>query len=158
MSQVSSITIQVSPSDHDVQPYRYSRTPVESIELVVGHGIQGDLKAGKNPKRQVNIMTAETLEQLGREGFQTAPGQMGEQIIVSGLDVNGLASGDRLQIGTAVIEIHERRNGCAWFEQIQGLSPKLAAGRLGQIAFVVESGTVKLGDTVSVVQAVATAG
>jgi len=98
-------------------------------------------------------MTAETLAQLGREGFQTAPGQMGEQIIVSGFDVNGLQPGDRLQIGTAVIEVYDRRNGCGWFEQIQGLSPQLSTGRLGQMAFVIESGTVKLSDEVRVATA-----
>lgn len=152
MSHVSSITIQITPSDHDAQPYHYSRTPAEAIELVQGHGIQGDLKAGKNPKRQINIMTAEALAQLGKEGFQTAPGQMGEQLVVSGFDVNTLKSGDRLHIGTAVIEIGEPRKGCAWFQQIQGLSPALAAGRLGQMAYVIESGTVKLGDSVSLAE------
>ena len=153
MSSISSITIQTSPSDHDSQPHHYSRTPVQAVELIQGHGIEGDLKAGKHPKRQINLMTAETLEELGREGFQTAPGQMGEQIIVSGFDVNGLQPGDRLEIGSAVIEIHERRNGCSWFEKIQGLSPQLATRRLGQIAFVIESGTVKLGDEVRVATA-----
>lgn len=148
MSSITSITIQTTPSDHDATPHAYSRTPVESIELVKGHGIQGDLKAGKNPKRQINIMSAEALEQLSQEGFQTAPGQMGEQVVVSGFDVNPLQPGDRLHIGTALIEISDRRNGCAWFEKIQGLSPKLAAGRLGQMAFVIDSGTVKLGDSV----------
>jgi len=153
MSSITSITIQTTPSDHDSLPYQYSRTPVESVALILSHGIDGDLKAGKNPKRQINIMTAETLEQLGREGFQTAPGQMGEQIIVSGFDVNGLQPGDRVQIGTALIEVDKPRTGCAWFEKIQGLSPKLAAGRLGQIAFIIGSGTVKLGDSVRIVEA-----
>lgn len=150
MPTVTSITIQTTPSDRDAQPPYFSRTPVQNVELVAGHGIQGDLKAGKNPDRQINLMSAETLAQLATEGFSTAPGQMGEQMVVSGLDLDALQPGDRLRLGTALIEIHGPRRGCSRFEAIQGLSPKLAAGRMGQMAFVVESGTVSVGDAVGV--------
>ncbi|MCU0475712.1 MAG: MOSC domain-containing protein [Anaerolineae bacterium] len=153
MPTIQTLTIQLTPTDRDASPLRYSRTAVESVVLTVGHGIEGDLKAGKNPKRQINLMSAEALDSLKAEGFTTEPaGQLGEQMRVSGLDVDGLPVGARLRVGSAVIEIAEPRRGCGKFEQAQGLSPQRAAGRLGQMAFVVESGTVRLGDAVDVLQ------
>ncbi len=75
----------------------YLRVPLTQTRLVVDYGIVGDAKGG-SPKRQLNLMAAESLQQLAQEGFRTAPGQMGEQLVVSGLDLDRLPCGTRLQI------------------------------------------------------------
>ena len=129
----------------------YLRVSVTEAELVAGRGIKGDLKGVAN--RPLNIMTAETLAVLTGEGFQTGPGQMGEQIVFSGLDVDALAEGDRVQIGDeAVVEIIKPRTGCDRFEHIQGRNPSLVQGRMGQMAKVVVGGVIRVGDTVKVLQ------
>jgi len=131
------------PGDH------YLRIPLDSANLVNGYGIEGDRKGG-NPKRNLNIMSYETLEALREEGFSTSPGQMGEQIVIRGLDVGKLAVGDRLQIGeAAIVEVVNHRTGCQRFEHIQGKSPQQAAGRMGIMAKVVTEGTISVGDSVS---------
>jgi len=128
----------------------YVRIPVKSAQLIADYGIEGDRKGG-SPKRQLNIMSRETLDALSQNGLKIAPGQMGEQLIVSGMDVAALNPGDRVQMGdSAVIEVMEMRNGCARFEQIQGHDPKTLKGQLGIIARVVTSGTIKIGDGVRV--------
>ena len=71
----------------------YLRIPLDSANLVTGYGIEGDCKGG-NPKRNLNIMSFETLEELHKEGFKIQPGEMGEQLIVKGLDVGELKAGD----------------------------------------------------------------
>jgi MOSC domain-containing protein YiiM len=135
-----------SPKDH------YSRIPLETAELVVGHGIEGDTK-GSNPKRQLNVMSFEALQQLGSEGFSVAPGQMGEQIIIKGLNLNDLAEGECLQIGDeAVIEVISYRTGCDRFEALQSKPREDAKGRLGVMAGVVTSGTIRIGDKVKVLE------
>jgi MOSC domain-containing protein YiiM len=136
---------QLHPKDH------FSRVPLQTANLIEGNGIEGDLK-GDNPKRQINIMTRETLDELAAEGFQTAPGQMGEQIVVSGLDVNTLPEGAQIQLGDAVIEVYKPRTGCERFEAIQGLPPKQAANRLGVIVGVIKSGTIHVGDPVALLE------
>lgn len=152
MSEVYSLVYQPSPSEH-VEPYRYNRVPVQQVNLMAGHGIEGDLKAGHHPDRQLNIMSYEIVQQLKAEGFKAEPGELGEQIIVRGLDVSTLAAGDRIQLGeSAVAEIVKPRTGCDWFEQIQGKSRSLVQNRLGVMARVVESGIVKVGDPVRVVE------
>ena len=129
----------------------YLRVPLQNTKLVVGHGIEGDAKGGSG-NRQLNVMTAETMTDLSGEGFQATPGKMGEQLIVSGLDVDLLSAGSRLQFGNqAVIEIVEPRTGCGKFEKYQGKLRGEAAGRLGMIAKVVTGGEITVGDLVVVV-------
>ncbi len=128
---------------------RYARVAVERVRLVEFHGIEGDAK-GNATKRQLNVMLAETLAALGEEGFQVQPGQMGEQIILAGLDPAALVEGARIKLGTAIIEIGIPRTGCARFEMIQGQSRTLAQGRLGSLATVATTGDVAVGDAVEV--------
>ena len=131
---------------------RYSREPVERVRVVEFQGIEGDMKGGSTD-RQLNVMHAEVLAELGTEGFQVAPGQMGEQIVFAGVDPAALVAGARLRLGTAVIEVVEPRTGCARFEMIQGKPRGDAKGRLGVIARVVSGGQVAVGDAVEVLPA-----
>lgn len=154
MSHIHSLVYAPDKSEHQ-PPYHYNRVPVERINLIAGHGIEGDFKAGRHPARHLNVMTHETLLELAAEGFKTGPGEMGEQIVVSGVDVGSLSPGDRLRFGAdAVIEVTEARTGCSWFEQIQSKSPQDAAGRMGVMAKVIQSGEVRAGDTVTVLETV----
>jgi MOSC domain-containing protein YiiM len=151
---IAHLLYQPAPSE-DKEPYGYVRIPRDTVTLIAGHGIEGDRKAGKNPKRNLNIMASETVKALAAEGFKTQPGEMGEQIQLSGIDVNALKRGDRLQIGSAIVEITMPRTGCAWFEKIQTHSPKTVQGRLGQMASVIEGGEIRVGDPVRVLEQVA---
>lgn len=147
MIRVASIVYKPKGTDPDLENH-YHRIPLNSANLIAGHGIEGDRKGG-HPKRNLNIMSFETLEALREEGFGTLPGQMGEQIVVQGLDLGELAEGDRLQIGDhACVEVINHRTGCQRFERIQGKSPQLAAGRMGVMAKVVTGGTIAVGNPV----------
>src|SRR5438067_1179186 len=133
-------TTNVRPED------RYARVPIESTELVAGRGIDGDRK-GRFEARQINLMSVETLEVLSREGFKTGPGEMGEQIVVRGLDVDRLKPGDRVKLGeSSVLEVDKARTGCDRFERIQGQPKSRVAGRLGQMMRVVAGGAIRVGD------------
>ncbi len=144
--------------DYVETPDHYLRVPVSTAELVAGHGIRGDRK-GSQPERGLNVMSAEILADLAREGFQTGPGQMGEQLVLAGLDFSTLAEGARLRLGeaasTAVIEFVKNRTGCDRFEHIQGRSRESVAGRLGFMARVVAGGRIQVGDAVSVLETAA---
>jgi MOSC domain-containing protein YiiM len=100
-------------------------------------------------------MSQDVLAQLAGEGFQTGPGQMGEQMVIAGLRVESLNEGDRLHIGpAAVLEVMKLRYGCDRFQAIQGRSPDTVDGRLGILARVLTGGPVRVGDEVRVAQAV----
>lgn len=130
------------PADH------FARVTVAAAILVVDFGIDGDAKGGSD-KRQLNVMTAETLAQLRAEGFLTAPGELGEQIVVAGVDEATLVPGSRLLLGeSAVIEVTMPRTGCDRFAHIQGKPKETVTGRLGVMARVVAGGVVRAGDPV----------
>ncbi len=130
----------------------YTRIPLPQARLEVAQGIEGDAKGGGSPNRQLNVMSARSLEQLTQEGFQTAPGQMGEQLIVAEMDIDALPLGTHLRIGEqACVELTEPRTGCGKFERYQEKRREDAAGRLGMMARVVTSGVIAVGDPVQVI-------
>ncbi len=153
MTEARIVSIVYTPNTPDyVRPEdRFARTPTQSAELLVGEGIAGDRK-GRFENREINLMAAETIEVLATEGFKTSPGELGEQIVVRGIDVDRLKPGDRIRMGKdAILEVDEARNGCDRFESIQGLPKSKARGRLGQMMRVVESGTIRVGDPATMV-------
>jgi MOSC domain-containing protein YiiM len=143
------VSIVYTPRDvADRRPMdRFARVPLDRARLVEFRGIEGDLKGGTG-ERQLNVMTAEALAELAAEGFKTAPGELGEQIVVAGVPAESLVSGARLRVGGAVIEVGIPRTGCARFEMIQGKPKQSAAGRLGVMAKVLTGGEVAIGDEV----------
>jgi MOSC domain-containing protein YiiM len=95
-------------------------------------------------------MFAETVAELEAEGFHTAPGELGEQIVIAGLAVESRVARKQLQIGdSAVISLGVPRTGCARFEHIQQRSKQSAAGRLGMMACVLVGGEIAVGDRVT---------
>jgi MOSC domain-containing protein YiiM len=148
------VSIAYSPLNAERKPpSHYSRVSHDSAVLIEGVGIEGDAKSGAQT-RHLNIMAAEMLEVLRSEGFHTGPGEMGEQIIVSEIDLTSLKAGDRLRFGDgATIEMVVPRTGCDRFERIQGHPKGSVKGRLGIIARVVASGAIRVGDSVQLIAA-----
>ncbi len=56
---------------------RFVRVPVETARLIAGFGIEGDAKAGRHPKRQINLLSSEWLAATRREGYKTQPSDFG---------------------------------------------------------------------------------
>lgn len=146
-------SIVYKPSTADTRPSgAFHRVPLQRATLVEGHGILGDAKGG-HPNRQLNIMCRDTLEALADEGFDIQPGHMGEQIIVSDVDLYSMVPGDRLRLGSAIVEMTAQREGCDRFEYYQGReNPTFEApGTLGIMAKVVVGGEIAVGDVVRII-------
>ena len=149
------VSICYQPDVSQLEDKKFNRVPVQTVELIAGHGIQGDRKAGRNPKRQINIISLNTVQTLQKLGFKTNPGELGEQLVVAGVDVMSLPIGTQIQLGdSAVIELTMMRTGCAWLEMIHEQSKDDTIQRLGMLAKVVQSGTISVNDTVQVLDSV----
>jgi len=147
------ISICYQPDVSKLEDKQFNRVAVDSVELIAGHGIKGDRKAGRNPKRQINIVSMNLVETLDALGFQTHPGALGEQLVIDGVDVMELPIGTQIQLGdTAVIELTMVRTGCDWLEMIHGQSKDKAVDRLGMLAKVVQGGVIKVNDAVKVIE------
>jgi MOSC domain-containing protein YiiM len=146
----------------------------ESITLVAGVGVEGDVHAGATVKhasrvrrdaerpnlRQVHLIHAELHDDVAADGFEVEPGQMGENITTRGLELLSLPAGTRLHLGpNAVVEVTGVRTPCKQLEGIQsGLMARMLdrdeAGKLmplaGIMSVVLDGGTVQPGDAILV--------
>jgi MOSC domain-containing protein YiiM len=118
--------------------------PVPSVRALADHGFEGDAHARPGSDRQLLLMDAETVRELGLE-----PGVLKENITTSGLRLYEQQPGQRLRIGTAVLELTSPCPPCGKMEAIRlGLRQELA-GRRGYLAKVVESGDLSTGDAIT---------
>ena len=140
--------------------HRFSKPTRDSITLIEGIGVEGDAHAGATVKhrslvrrdpdapnlRQVHLMHSELFDFVARRGHEVSPGELGENVTTSGIDLLALPRGARLTLGDeAVVEVTELRNPCT---QINGLS----AGLMKQLIYVDDDGeTRRLAGVMSVV-------
>ena len=128
------------------------RAPMEELpeaRALDDVGWEGCVHARPQGKRQVLLMDRETLD-----FFELAPGTVRENVTTEGLDVNGLAIGQRLQIGEAELQVSAVCDPC---EQFEALRPGLQAamqGRRGMLCKVVRGGIVRRGDEIVVIRSV----
>jgi MOSC domain-containing protein YiiM len=146
----------------------------DCIRLVAGMGVEGDAHLGTTVKhrsrvardptqpnlRQVHLVHAELHDELREAGFTVAPGQMGENVTTSGVDLLGLAAGTRLHLGSsAVVEVTGLRNPCAQLDKIQKGLMAATLGRdqhgnlvrkAGIMGVVLAEGEVRPGDPIRV--------
>jgi MOSC domain-containing protein YiiM len=154
--------------------HHFSKTPSLGIRLLIGLGVTGDGHMGetvqhrsrvrKDPTqpnlRQVHLMHAELFDELRTKGYVVKPGDLGENVTTSGIDLLALPTGTRLHLGTvAVVEITGLRNPCIQLDAFQkGLMAaaldKDADGNLirkaGIMSIVIAEGDVRPGDAIRV--------
>lgn len=124
--------------------------PMEEVRealALVDVGLEGCAHARPQSKRQVLLMDEETLA-----AFNLAPGIVRENVTTEGLDVNGLAVGQRLRIGDAELQVSLVCDPC---EQIEALRPGLQTamqGKRGMLCKVLRGGKIQPGDEIAVMQ------
>jgi len=106
-------------------------------------GIEGCRHGRPGSNRQVLLVDHETLEVM-----DLRPGMIWENITTQGLNVNGLAIGQQLQIGQARLEVSEVCTPCIQVERLRPGLRKEMRGRRGMLCRVIEGGTVRIGDPI----------
>ena len=124
---------------------------VPEIELVFGHGINGDAHAG-NWHRQVSLLADESVDKMRTLGWSLAPGAFAENILTKGIELKTLPVGTQLRIGETLLCVSqigkECHNDCA----IKQTTGKCVMPTEGIFAIVLRGGTVRPGDEVEVVK------
>jgi MOSC domain-containing protein YiiM len=154
--------------------YTFTKPNQDSIRLLAGSGVEGDVHAGVKVKhrwrvardpnqpnlRQVHLIHAELHDELRAAGFDVSAGQMGENVTTRGIDLLELPTGTRLRLGqTAVVEVTGLRNPCHQLDHFQAGLMKAVLGRdeqgnlirkAGVMGIVLESGEVRPADPISI--------
>jgi MOSC domain-containing protein YiiM len=90
-------------------------------------------------------MEREVLDQLGLR-----PGDVREQVTVSGLDLNALPLGARLRIGTAVLEVGDPCAPCERMDEVRPGLQQTLEGRRGRFVQVILAGSFAVGDAIAI--------
>ncbi|MGW4551435.1 MOSC domain-containing protein [Streptomyces violaceorubidus] len=153
--------------------YSFTKPNRDSITLLAGLGVEGDVHAGVTVKhrsrvaqdptqpnlRQVHLIHEELFAKVGADGFEVTPGDLGENITTRGIDLLGLPVGTLLRIGDdAVLEVTGLRNPCLQIDNFQDGLLKKVVGRdesgnvvrkAGIMTIVKSGGAVRPGDTIT---------
>jgi MOSC domain-containing protein YiiM len=154
--------------------HHFSKQPALSIRLLSGLGVEGDGHCGatvqhrydrrRDPTRpnlrQVHLIPAELFDELRGKGFAVGPGDLGENIATSDIDLAALPTGTRLHLGgSAVIELTGLREPCVLMDKFQHglkaatLDRDVGGGliyKAGVMAVVLADGEVAAGDGIAI--------
>ncbi len=130
---------------------------VPEVTAVADRGLEGDRylrRAGywtDIDECQVTLIEAEHLDEIEREtSVKVRDGEHRRNIVTRNLDLMGLA-GRRFKIGAATFVFDRPRPPCAYIASItERLMTKALWNRGGICARVVEGGTIKPGDRITV--------
>ncbi|WP_405982004.1 MOSC domain-containing protein [Streptomyces sp. NBC_00158] len=153
--------------------YSFTKPNRESITLLAGLGVEGDVHAGVTVKhrsrvaadptqpnlRQVHLIHRELFDEVAGAGFSVSPGQLGENVTTEGIDLHALPTGTLLRLGEeAVVEVTGLRNPCPQINAFQDGLLKQVVGRdeegrvvrkAGIMGVVRQGGTIRPGDRIS---------
>jgi MOSC domain-containing protein YiiM len=155
--------------------HRFSKVPQERITLVEGLGVEGDAHAGRTVQhrsrvaadpdqpnlRQVHLLQTDFADEAGHLGYRLGPGDLGENVLTSGVDLLGLPRDTLLHLGQrAIVRVTGLRNPCRQIDSFRAGLLRVAVGRdesgrvvrkAGVMGVVVAGGTVAVGDSIRVV-------
>lgn len=154
--------------------HTFSKPLRASIKLLAGIGIEGDAHAGELVRhrylvgrdasqpnlRQVHLIQEELFEALASKGHEVRPGELGENITTSGVDLLALPTGAILHLGDdAVVELTGLRNPCPQIEafrtglmgQLRRYDPERGLIRTGGVmGIVLSGGSISPGDNIEI--------
>ena len=115
MKSFSIVSVNISTQKGD------KKTPVESISLKVGHGVEGDAHAG-DWHRQISLLAQEDIDTMRAKGADVVPGDFAENITTQGIELPTLPIGSRMRIGDTELEVTQIgkkcHQGCAIMQQV----------------------------------------
>ena len=122
---------------------------VPEIQLKIDHGIVGDAHAG-NWHRQVSLLAQESVEKM-KAVFPDIPvGAFAENILTEGLTLFTLPVGTRLRVGEVLLEVTQIGKECHAHCAIRQQVGDCGMPREGIFTIVLEEGTIRAGDTITV--------
>ena len=125
--------------------------PVESIQLRIGLGIEGDAHAG-DWHRQVSLLDLSSFDKMTTKAtVELKPGIFAENITTEGIDLWSLPIGTKLEIGDALLEITQIGKECHRHCQVFRQVGDCVMPREGIFAVVLREGELKAGQAIKII-------
>lgn len=132
---------------------RESMSSVDSVNAIVGKGLEGDRYNTKGGSRQVTLIQQEHLQAAASYLHLDSinPLLTRRNIVIKGINLLTL-KGKKFRIGSAVLEYSGECHPCSRMEENLGIGGYNAMrGHGGITARILESGIISTGDSVSVI-------
>lgn len=128
------------------------KTPVHEAEFLANYGMADDAHATFGIKRQVSLLSLDSVQKMRDMGASVNPGDFAENLTVEGMELFTLPIGTRLKIGAeaefVVSQIgKECHHGCEIFKQVG----KCVMPTEGIFVTVAKGGKVRVGDEVTII-------
>ena len=137
------------------------KQPVASAQIGT-RGLEGDRQRNRlvhgGPARAVVLYSLELIEALQAEGHPIAPGTIGENLTLSGLDWVALSPGTQLDVGEVRLEITKPASPCASIagsfaaKEFARVSHERHPGWSRLCARVLQPGRMRLGDAARIAE------
>ena len=127
------------------------KTPIAEGIIKEDFGLADDAHADCTSKRQVSLMSLESINRMQSLGYPVVPGSFAENLTTEGIELISLPIGTELCVGKDILlkitQIgKECHTGCAIFQQVG----KCIMPKEGVFTKVIRGGKVKSGDEIKV--------
>jgi MOSC domain-containing protein YiiM len=126
------------------------KTPVDKAEVVVGFGLQGDAHGG-DWHRQVSLLADESAQLMRENGADVGPGDFGENILTTGIDLPSLPIGTKIHMGEVELEVTQIGKECHTRCAIYNAAGTCVMPTQGIFCRVLRGGTLLPGTAVNTV-------
>jgi MOSC domain-containing protein YiiM len=139
------------------------KLPIQEARVFTA-GVDGDYNVYRHDVARddldmaVLIVPFETLEQFNREGWPVRPGDFGENVTSIGIPYERFAPGRRFQAARVLLEVTKPCTPCDNLFLLPYIGAargpeflRVTLGRRGWYAKVLEEGTIRTGDPISMV-------
>jgi len=123
---------------------------VEEVEAICNKGFRYCAHGRPGSTRQLLLMAIEDLAELG-----LAPGMVKENVTTQGLKLGELKPGQRLSLGSALVEITAPCQPCGRMDEVRPGLQEALRGRRGVLCRVVAAGIIRRGDRIELAEAMA---
>jgi len=126
------------------------KNPVDQIVVKRKLGIQGDAHSG-DWHRQISLLASESVDEMKKVFPDIPVGAFAENILTQGIKVSALPIGTKLKVGSSLLQITQIGKECHKDCAIRQQVGDCVMPREGVFAVVLEEGTIKSGDEISVI-------
>lgn len=128
------------------------KTPVHEATFLANYGMEDDAHATFGIKRQVSLLSLDSVQKMRDMGATVNPGDFAENLTVQDMELYTLPIGTRLKIGDEAEFIvsqigKECHHGCDIFKQVG----KCVMPTEGIFVTVAKGGKIKVGDEVTII-------
>jgi MOSC domain-containing protein YiiM len=166
---VNGTVVQINISHGGVPKYPIPEANVRTLGIEGDHQAHPEYHGG--PRQALLLISAEVIDELKEQGFPLFYGALGENVTTRGLDHKEFRVGQQFRIGSQVwIEITKIRQPCGQLDvygpgkiqkaiydkEVKAGNPTSPVWAMGGVyASVVRAGSIRTGDTITLIGEVA---